>query len=114
MTDSAKAFYESGHADFETRTRLTVLGRHGRPEEIAETVYWLASTASSYITGQVIVADGGYLIDGRTGPDPVVLDAKQLRASLALTRSPAESKKGSAPAAPSAGLVDLHENRLGR
>jgi len=35
------------------------LGRTGKPEEIAELVAWLASDASSFITGQVITADGG-------------------------------------------------------
>lgn len=35
--------------------------RCGRPEEIADIVSFLASDAASYITGQVIVADGGML-----------------------------------------------------
>ncbi len=35
------------------------LGRTGKPQEIAELVAWLASDASSFITGQVITADGG-------------------------------------------------------
>ena len=35
------------------------LGRLGRPEEIAEAVYFLASEESSFITGAELFADGG-------------------------------------------------------
>jgi NAD(P)-dependent dehydrogenase (short-subunit alcohol dehydrogenase family) len=37
----------------------TPLGRFGRPEDIAQTVVFLASPASSYITGQAINVCGG-------------------------------------------------------
>lgn len=35
------------------------LGRIGKPEEIAEAVVFLASPASTYVTGQTIIVDGG-------------------------------------------------------
>ena len=35
------------------------MGRTAKPEEIAETVLWLASNRSSFVTGQVIAVDGG-------------------------------------------------------
>ena len=35
------------------------LGRHGRPEELAATVVFLASDAASWITGIVVSVDGG-------------------------------------------------------
>ena len=38
------------------------LGRVGEPEDIADVILFLASQQARYVTGQVIVADGGLAI----------------------------------------------------
>lgn len=40
----------------------TPLGRLGSPEEVAACVYFLASDDASFVTGQTLSADGGYVI----------------------------------------------------
>jgi NAD(P)-dependent dehydrogenase (short-subunit alcohol dehydrogenase family) len=42
------------------------LGRFGKSREISEAVLWMCSDRSSYMTGQYIVVDGGFL----AGPNP--------------------------------------------
>ena len=42
----------------------TPLGRIAEPEEVARVVAFLCMPASSYVTGQNIVVDGGFLING--------------------------------------------------
>jgi NAD(P)-dependent dehydrogenase (short-subunit alcohol dehydrogenase family) len=38
------------------------MARYGRPEEISDAVLWLCSSASSYVTGQSISVDGGFIM----------------------------------------------------
>jgi 3-oxoacyl-[acyl-carrier protein] reductase len=45
----------------ETIIKSSCLGRIGKPEEVAQTVLFLASERSNYITGQTIIVDGGIL-----------------------------------------------------
>src|SRR4029078_4851536 len=41
--------------------KRTSLGRWGDPQEIAGAAVFFASPAASYVTGQVLAVDGGYL-----------------------------------------------------
>ena len=48
--------------------RHTPIGRPGTPEEIAHVVRFLAGPGSSYLTGQMIVVDGGNALQEIKGP----------------------------------------------
>ncbi len=39
------------------------IARMGEPEDIAEAVVFLSSSASNYITGQTLNVDGGWVMD---------------------------------------------------
>lgn len=62
-TDFARALWENP-STLKTVTATTPLGRIGEPDEIAGAAVYLASPASSFMTGQTIVVDGGTTIAG--------------------------------------------------
>ena len=45
----------------ENLLRRTPAGRFGKPEEVVGAALYLASGASSYVTGQTLFVDGGWL-----------------------------------------------------
>ena len=44
-------------------TKEMALGRQGRPEEVAEALYWLTSPQSSFVTGIALPVNGGKSLD---------------------------------------------------
>lgn len=64
----APGFFPSEMSDqlsqesIEMVTRLTAAQRIGRPEELASTLIWLVSDASSYVSGVTVPVDGGFVM----------------------------------------------------
>jgi len=62
--EGAKSLFYGKGTDLDDMTSRMLshipLGRPGAPEEIAEVVVFLCADESSYLTGQVIVVDGGW------------------------------------------------------
>jgi len=59
MTDMTKAISQQATEAF---MNAVPLQRAGKPEDVANVVYFLCSTDSDYVTGQVINIDGGLLM----------------------------------------------------
>lgn len=51
-----------GPAGLDAAAKFIPLGRAGEPEDVADVAVFLASDAARYITGQMIVVDGGLLV----------------------------------------------------
>jgi NAD(P)-dependent dehydrogenase (short-subunit alcohol dehydrogenase family) len=61
MSDKMIAEGQGAELDMMLKT-FVPMKRLGWPEEIADAVLWLCSDASSYVTGQSISVDGGYVM----------------------------------------------------
>lgn len=61
QTEFARALWEGPEA-LRRIEDMTCVGRIGQPEDVAGLAVFLASDASSYITGQTIIVDGGATI----------------------------------------------------
>jgi NAD(P)-dependent dehydrogenase (short-subunit alcohol dehydrogenase family) len=61
-TDMARALWEPNEA---AMARAHPLGRLGVPDDIASGALFLMSDASAWLTGEVLVVDGGATISGR-------------------------------------------------
>lgn len=51
-----------GQETLDELAQMTPLGRLGTAEDIAEAVWYFASANSSFVTGQVLTADGGFIL----------------------------------------------------
>jgi len=60
FTNTELTMINNSQAQLEEIKKQIPLGRLAEPEEIAEVVYFLCSAANTYITGQIIFADGGF------------------------------------------------------
>jgi len=58
-TPIPEALYQGREALRQAQHRIIPAGRWGEPEELGRVAVFLASDASSYITGQTIVVSGG-------------------------------------------------------
>ena len=55
------AMERRGRREEEVIDRLSLIGRFGRPDEIASAALWLCSDDSSFILGHALAVDAGYL-----------------------------------------------------
>ena len=55
-------YIENNPEKVQKSLRKLPAGRFGKPEDVVGTVLFLASSASDYITGQIIAIDGGYTL----------------------------------------------------
>ncbi|MEY8711343.1 SDR family oxidoreductase [Mangrovibacter phragmitis] len=59
-TNILSGIVEDSRATLSSYGHVHPLGRVAQPEEIAEAITWLASPKASFVTGTILMADGGY------------------------------------------------------
>ncbi len=59
-TNILSGIVEDSRATLSSYGHAHPLGRVAQPEEIAEAIIWLASPKASFVTGTILMADGGY------------------------------------------------------
>jgi NAD(P)-dependent dehydrogenase (short-subunit alcohol dehydrogenase family) len=59
-TELTKDYFAQGGEMIDTWMKFTPMGRPGVPEELQGAALYLASDASSFVTGSIVTIDGGY------------------------------------------------------
>jgi len=62
-TPLLREFVDDGRIDLDPVLRRTPMRRLGQPHEIAKVIRFLASDDASFVTGQILYVDGGFLVD---------------------------------------------------
>jgi 3-oxoacyl-[acyl-carrier protein] reductase len=71
-TEMIRDFVQSGQMPAEPILAQIPMGRFAEPAEIAKAIQFLASDEASYVTGQVLFVDGGYLANSGLPGDPSI------------------------------------------
>jgi len=64
QTALTEELVEQGKLDFDAVRRRTPMNRLGSEDEIARVALFLASDDATFVTGEAVVADGGWLAYG--------------------------------------------------
>lgn len=63
QTPMVDQMISSGQGEaLDAMVKMVPMARSGHPDEIADAVLWLSSSAASYVTGQSISVDGGFIM----------------------------------------------------